>query len=377
MAENPLVRLLSRINATLPGHRAHEICRALGVCRGVCQGCSSLSWDRQERLATPLMRAGVSIVIPSFARPHNLYSLLPGLLRHRAMQHPASEIIVSHASARSWREHAQIDASVRAACVREACEKAQSALRLCGSCASPPWRVRHLDHTAQNRAFRTALRFVAANEARNGAIVHMDDDLIPTPALLDKLVWRAVRASREGTMALFGAKRRSCNASGYALLAQPGHNATLVLTNLASSTAQTTAAFVRMLNRSYLPLLQHTAGNGEDLVYAHFVRASAGVVRQVRGLIKSIDQGGATKNAHSHSDAHLEARGAICACLARRMTGGALAQCVRGRTARADRQRATEPGPDGFYPPEHGPARGARMALGYGGISMAVAAGSA
>ena len=59
------------------------------------------------------------------------------------------------------------------------------------------------------------------------------------------------------------------------------------------------------------------------------------------------------------------------------MTGGALAQCVRGRTARADRQRATEPGPDGFYPPEHGPARGARMALGYGGISMAVAAGSA
>ena len=98
-------------------------------------------------------------------------TLLPGLLRHRTMQHPESEIIVSHASARSWRERLSLDNSTRTACAPKAC--ASNAVgkpfhRLCGECTPPPWRIRHLDHALQNREFLTALRFVAAAEARNG-----------------------------------------------------------------------------------------------------------------------------------------------------------------------------------------------------------------
>ena len=182
----------------------------------------------------------------------------------------------------------------------------------------------------------------------------MDDDLQPTPTLLDKLVWRAVRASKEGTVALFGARRRACNASGYSVLSKPQDPATLVLTNLASSTARTSAAFVRVLEQSYLPLLQYTVGNGEDLLYAHFVRASSGAtVRQVRGAIASNDQGGALPgetNSHSHEATHLAARGAICTCLAAGFTGDALARCVRGRVAFSPSKRTTEPPPDSFYP---------------------------
>lgn len=186
------------------------------------------------------------------------------------------------------------------------------------------------------------------------AIVYMDDDLQPTPTLLDKLVWRAVRASKEGTVALFGARRRACNASGYSVLSTPQDPATLVLTNLASSTALTSAAFVRVLRQNYLPLLQYTVGNGEDLLYAHFVRASAGAtVRQVRGAISSNDQGGALTgetNSHSHEATHLAARGAICKCLAAGFTGDTLARCVRGRVAFSASKRTTEPPPDSFYP---------------------------
>ena len=370
------------MNLTPPGYRAYEDCYRWNLCRGVCESCShSSDWDWQERVP-PSVRAGVSFVIPSFARPHNLYTLLPGLLRHRTMQHQESEIIVSHASARSWRERLSLDNSTRTACAPKAC--ASNAVgkpfhRLCGECAPPPWRIRHLDHALQNREFLTALRFVAAAEARNGgaprpappahnqprlqsvtpraccaaAIVYMDDDLQPTPTLLDKLVWRAVRASKEGTVALFGARRRTCNASGYSVLSSPQDPATLVLTNLASSTAQTSAAFVRLLRQSYLPLLQYTVGNGEDLLYAHFVRTSArATVRQVRGAISSNDQGGAlaTTNSHSHEATHLAARGAICKCLAAGFTGDTLARCVRGRVDISASKRTAEPPPDSFYP---------------------------
>jgi len=87
------------------------------------------------------------------------------------MQHPESEIIVSHASTRSWRERLSLDNSTRTACALKACASnavGNPSHRLCGECAPPLWRLRHLDHTLQNREFLTALRFVAAAEARNG-----------------------------------------------------------------------------------------------------------------------------------------------------------------------------------------------------------------
>ena len=142
------------MNLTPPGYRAYEDCYRWNLCRGVCESCShSSDWDWQERVP-PSVRAGVSFVIPSFARPHNLYTLLPGLLRHRTMQHPESEIIVSHASARSWRERLSLDNSTRTACAPKAC--ASNAVgkpfhRLCGECAPPPWRIRHLDHALQQQ----------------------------------------------------------------------------------------------------------------------------------------------------------------------------------------------------------------------------------
>ena len=341
----------------LPGHeRAFRVCGLVGSsCRQVCPACS-----RPQRLSQPA--AGVSIVIPSFARPHNLYPLLPSLLRHRVMHHEASEIIVSHASLRSWKEHAQLDQSTAAACRPAsgtagqpsalACANAES-VGLCGTCAELPWRIRHLDHVSQNRKLLTALRFVAAGEARNGAIVHLDDDLVPMPLLLDKLVGRAIGAASRGAMALFGAKRRGCDASGYAMLSRRGHNATLVLTNLASTTTKTNAAFLRVLHRHFLPLLQATVGNGEDLVYANFVRASAGsrAIRQVRGVINANDQGGHLKNAYSKGHSHMHLRGATCACLATSSTGSSLAECVRGRVPlpTVAAERPTEPPPDSIY----------------------------
>ena len=178
---------MNRMNIMLPGHRAYEVCYSMQLCRGVCESCShSGDWDRQER-TLPSVRAGVSFVIPSFARPHNLYTLLPGLLRHRTMQHPESEIIISHASTRSWRERLSLDNSTQTACAPKACASnavGKPSHRLCGECAPQPWRLRHLDHTLQNRKFLTALRFVAAAEARNGGVrpaPHHHPGLGPVP----------------------------------------------------------------------------------------------------------------------------------------------------------------------------------------------------
>ena len=67
------------------------------------------AWSRAD---TP----GLSVVIPSFARPENVPVALAYLLRLPALQHAASEVLIAHGSERSYELRGLIDAAVQEVC---------------------------------------------------------------------------------------------------------------------------------------------------------------------------------------------------------------------------------------------------------------------
>ena len=59
---------------------------------------------------------GLSVVVPSFARPDNLHVQLFYLLRLPVMQHPSSEVLIAHGSRVSYDHRNLIDGAVEQAC---------------------------------------------------------------------------------------------------------------------------------------------------------------------------------------------------------------------------------------------------------------------
>ena len=246
----------------------------------------------------------VSVVIPSFARMHNLPRLLAALLQLPALRRPSSEVIIAHGS------------RVSLAAVPDFEGQALALAR--GNVTAEVMRDRlaHFDLVALNDEMYVAERFVAGARARNDVrrpratrgracpprrapapptsirlqipppsrlqvVIHLDDDLLPSAALIDALATAAARAPpleppadpggaptsllsaapsgaplssttpALGAPAIFGPSLRQCGPSGYHdpanSLTHPRpeaeHSPTVVLTNLAATS--------RELNRRY------------------------------------------------------------------------------------------------------------------------------
>ena len=124
----------------------------------------------------PESRAPVSIVIPSFARPSNIPFALAWLLQLEPLRRTGSEVLVSHGSAHSLQAMQRIDANYTRLC-------ATAPPPGCAS-ASAPRMVRHLDSIALNSEVYAAQRYVAGANATSSVLVHMDDDIVPSEAML-------------------------------------------------------------------------------------------------------------------------------------------------------------------------------------------------
>jgi hypothetical protein len=184
--------------------------------------------------------------------------------------------------------------------------------------------LRHLDSSRIHTLLLTASRFVAASTARNEFLLHIDDDILPTDAMLRQLLCYADRAIQSGeayrrtsapvTYAAVEVDhtQRSCDAphcaagatagrntpiraSSPELLVAPLCNARLCghsgydipsagvhVSHLADGIVLTKLALAtRAINEQYLAalhadgvgsLLRATKGNGEDILYAMFAR---------------------------------------------------------------------------------------------------------
>ena len=208
---------------------------------------------------TPSSSAAVTVVIPSFQRPSNLFFSLPWLLRLEPLQRPGSEVIVSHGSARSFGTREALDVNISAAWAPLRCAP-----------------VHHIDATATNRKYYASHRFFTAKEHASPAnvLLHVDDDLVPTEPMLQALIDRAAVA-RVGQLFGPSGHGRSCGRGGYSRGDQPLESSSIaVLTNLAATSASSNAHFVAVFSR-YAPMLERTRGNGEDLAFAHAMRAHA------------------------------------------------------------------------------------------------------
>ena len=237
-------------SSSLLPDRAHSGGGSGCDCDRLSSGCSG---DAAANASSPCRAAccgsapAISVVIPSFARVHNVKRLLSALLQYPAMHRNGSEILVAHGSRASLGARTELEAATSAACENT------------GGCLQ---RVRHLDLIELNDEMWVAERFYAGTLANNQVVVHLDDDLLPSRELLDKLALAVIRepgfpnARKPG---LYGPALRQCDGVGYAdplnAGTHPGPSRALrtdvVLTNVAATSKLVNTRFVESFNSSW------------------------------------------------------------------------------------------------------------------------------
>jgi len=222
------------------------------------------SRPRGKEMVVPAEPA-ISVVIPTFGRPRSLNVTLTHLLGLNVLHRNGSEIIVGHGRSESFTW------ATNGSC------------RICQN-----RRVRHLDmaQLEASTGVRVASRFFAALSARNDVLLHLDDDKLPTSELVTELAEMVAREpgfpdypTWQAAPGLYGPKStmRLCGAHGVSRLPPEDFTVSGLVTEVAislTSVAATSAALNRRYVRAfpaYQPLLNASAGNGEDLTYAHFV----------------------------------------------------------------------------------------------------------
>ena len=289
----------------------------------------------------PTTTSAVSVVIPSYARPHNLPHSVAWLKQLEPMHRPGSEILLSHGSEASYHRRAAVDSEAAALC------DAAPASPGCSARCS----LRHINATSLNARWYTAHRFHAARQASNEVIVHLDDDIVPYAPMLQALVDRVsleagfpLYAAPDAPPGLYGPSGlgRTCGAGGY----KKGGPAT-VLTGFAATSATQNRRYVETFEAEFGPLVAWTRGNGEDLTFSFAVqraggaRASVGTCtsgfREFCGTQRRewawLDQGSEEGDALHARSGHYDVRGAVCACLAAGHVGEPLRECVAAAEA--------------------------------------------
>ena len=93
----------------------------------------------------------------------------------------------------------------------------------------------------------------------------------------------------------------------------------VVLTNLAATSRALVGHFIKVLDERYRPLMRHTRGDGEDIVFADAARRAGALMYGLRGT--SYMHGVHTENpgrgSYVRRRGHYQLRADICCCLAR------------------------------------------------------------
>ena len=130
-----------------------------------------------------------------------------------------------------------------------------------------------IDMGGWDQLYGPATRFFAAIRARQGILVHLDDDEMPC----EQQVCRLAKQALLEPVGLYGHHKRICTSVGYTAPASPSdlrrfHKApfNVLLTLFAATSRFVNDAFVRYFG-SYAEPLASTRGNGEDIAYNHFL----------------------------------------------------------------------------------------------------------
>ena len=214
---------------------------------------------------TPSSYIPVTVVIPSFNRPHNFDISLPYLCAMKSV----NEIIISHGQPSSY--------------------------KIAPKFQHP--KIKHLKN--YNNEYGATQRFFAALKAQNNIIIYLDDDMIPSEDLVNKL---ALAVQKE-SIGLYGPLSRRCDKRGYGIKG----NDTILTPILATS---------KIFNQSYIShfhwykdLLRDTHGNGEDLTYNLFLRKYYNTLpTKVSGKYYWLDK----SNGYSSKGNHFKIRNKIC-----------------------------------------------------------------
>ena len=265
----------------------------------------------------------VSVVIPSFGRMQTLHHVLVAVLRSESFEEGSnSEILITHASNASLSARLQIQRATALAC---------------GSCDLS--RIRHLNFVELNAVIGCTVRYFAATHARTPIIIHLDDDIIVTSALLTAMA-RAVATS--SGVPLAGPSQRRCGAEGYCIFPSPNRfpcstDAIFVLTNVAAVPFGINAHFVAAYKEGRLPygqLMARTHGNGCDLIFNAFLydhglgepkavgtfggepSMVAAQMKQNQLIFTYVDAASQLSGGYQNKKGHMSTRKAICRCFA-------------------------------------------------------------
>ena len=223
-----------------------------------------------------------------------------------------------------------------------------------------------------NAKYFAAQRFHAAATAANDVLVHLDDDLVPTEAMLQALIDRV--AEQPGFPAFAGGRgpsgglifgpsglSRTCSPHGYATWPQrpSAVGGFITFANMMASSKRANDLYLARFRHEFAPALAITRGNGEDITYAMLVArrgagpsdahaalvgecAGAGATRQSRDTCATAageviwlrgslaDEARASKSQYHVQPGHYEVRDRLCRCL---LGAGAADADGRARTA--------------------------------------------
>lgn len=266
----------------------------------------------------------MSVVIPSRLVACRLSTTCssPVLRSESFAEGSASEILIqiAHASDASLSDRLQIE---------------QATAEGCGSCDLS--RIRHFNFVELNAVIGCTARYFAAMHARTPIIIHLDDDIVVTSALLTAMA-RAVTTS-----ALAGPTQRRCGSEGYCIFPSPNlfpctTDPIFVLTNVAAVPYGINAHFVAAYKEGILPygqLMTRTHGNGYDLIFNAFLydhglgepkavgtfgagdpSMVAAQMKQNQLIFTHVDAASQLSGGYQNKAGHMNTRGSICRCFA-------------------------------------------------------------
>lgn len=161
-----------------------------------------------------------------------------------------------------------------------------------------------------------AFRFLIAQHATHDHVLFLDDDVVPSAALIEDMAGELLKDPRS----VVGPITRNCTAEGYSgvgyligsqLLGLPlPYNTALTPVMM---TSKTVLDRVRDDFRRFLPQLRASGGNGEDLLFNHcFRRTFRKNPTRVRGNYRWLDT---ESHSYRHSPGHQRYRDRLCRAL--------------------------------------------------------------
>lgn len=294
----------------------------------------------------------VSLIIPTGGRQQALLvNTVATLLNMAVLKRPGSQVVLSHYTNASVSRIESLRKAVAAVC--------------------DEGTLIQVDSIRENAQFGPAHRFAVVAEVSTGDVVmHLDDDMLPSEALLNAMITNA--NEKRGMLWGYHKFVRRCSSDGYICQSPPDvicvphksgtdtanaangfsicrasaphQSSTYTLTGVSAMARELSSKFViseQLSEATYGPLLRETDGNGEDLVFNHWALKSGYQVGWIAcpRLVQSapcLQEIDVARSEHlisyNSKPKHYHTRTRICKCLSgKRFVNGTITRGLSGK----------------------------------------------